>query len=188
MCTCKPCLPNVWDLAILLDCVRFQPFLVLVDLIKCEPINKRVRKLDLCLENCSALSCTTRPCPFSILIKLVRRVKCWNIYKHRSILFRAHLIETVLSRPLFVLRLIRIYINLFYTFCESLDLLFLWKLILVVALFKVNMLCESLYLLWHKGQPAMRVTNGCTSVLNPTSILSTPTRVDNKMTRAKEVY
>ena len=55
--------------AILLDCVSFCPLLVLVDLIKCEPINKRVRKLDLCLENCSTLSCTTWPCPFSILIK-----------------------------------------------------------------------------------------------------------------------
>ena len=36
--------------AILLDCVSFHPLLVLVDLIKCEPINKRVRKLD-CVQN-----------------------------------------------------------------------------------------------------------------------------------------
>ena len=51
----KPCLTNVPDIAILLDCVSFHLFLVLFDLIKCEPMNKQVRKLDLCLENCSAL-------------------------------------------------------------------------------------------------------------------------------------
>ena len=45
--------------AILLDCVSLHPLLVLVDLIKCEPINKGVRKLDLCLENCSTFSRTT---------------------------------------------------------------------------------------------------------------------------------
>ena len=50
VCTCKPCLPNVRDLAIILDYVSFNPLLLLVDLIKCEPINKQVRKLDLCSE------------------------------------------------------------------------------------------------------------------------------------------
>ena len=99
--------------------------MVLVDLIKCEPINKQVRKLDLCLENCSALSCTIRPCLFSILIKPVQRVQVLKIYKHRSILFCHHLIETVLSKAsLFVLKLI-LDMDLFYSFCESLDLLFL---------------------------------------------------------------
>ena len=77
--------------------------------------------------------------------------------------------------------------GLYYSFCESLYLLFLWKLILVGTLHKGNLLCESYYLLWHKGQPALWVTNGCTSVLNPTSILSTPMSVDNELWTHLEV-
>ena len=51
-----------------------------------------------------------------------------------------------------------------------------------MALYVVKMLCESLYLLWYKGQPALWITNGCTSELNPIAILSTPMSVDNKVT------
>ena len=70
--------------------------------------------------------------------------------------------------------------DLFYSFCESIDLFkFLWKLILAMVLYKGNLLCESLYLLWYKGQPALWVTYGRTSVLNPTSTLFTPMGVDN---------
>ena len=134
-----------------------------------DQIYKQIRKLDLCLENWSALNCTTRPCRFSILIKPVRCVKCWNISKHRSIHFCDQLIETVLSRPRFCVKAYSWY---------GPPVFFLWKLILVVALYKGNLLCESLYLLRYKGQHALLVTNGCTSMLNPTSILSTPMGVD----------